>query len=286
MDNKKIPGFFYPGLSFSNNICSYHRINSDGKNNGNILINIKKYANENFRSLLDLSENNHIIKFYCYSKENEFVEFWNMTLTTGWAFKQLEMDNALFNNIKPQAKIHSLDLIKACYFFNQAYIKYNGFFGETISLDFLLTNKKRRLIEIKDSTLNFFEDVNEAIAYGSYHAGYLLLDVYLNFRGVKNEELSFEKIKQQLQGLAKHHGSPGHLLLATLYLNAEQYQQCDDCLQAADSLLTDSDNEIHNSGNSKEQITEKIAQLRELLQLFFSEKNTEIARRTLEMKSI
>jgi Family of unknown function (DUF5630) len=284
------PSFFFQGLSFSNNMCSYHQLNcnSDGKYNKEILTFIKNYAEAYFKSLIDLSKNNDIINHYCYSKENDFIDFWNRALTTGWAFEKLEMDDALFNNMKQQTRIHSLDLIKACYFFHQAYLNYKGnrFSCEINSWDFLLPNWKLRPVEIKDFNTNFFAYINEAIEYGSYHAGYLLLDIYLNFSGTENEELHFEKMEQQLHNLAEQHGSPGYLLLATLYLSAGQYKQCHDCLQNADALLTDSANEIHNSGNSKERITEIIAQLREKSHPSISEKNTESAKTTFGIKLI
>jgi len=113
-DKKSQSAFFLKRRSFHDTLINYHRMNADGKLDEYILNTIQNYAKEDLLNLLELSSEDYpVIHHYCYAEKPLFTHFWDNLLSSGEAFKRLNI--AIEEEILPSPHIHSLDIIKSYY---------------------------------------------------------------------------------------------------------------------------------------------------------------------------
>lgn len=219
--------FFSHDYSFTQSIQALHLNNVEGSRvDEGIAIVIRRYAANNLVALFMLSETNPTIKHYCTSAKALFMQIWK------------DQFEAL--GLKPVANIHPFEALKGYYWYSQAKAIYED------------SKNNDGLPEV------FFNYLNQAINYGDYFAGCLLLQALVDAESVADNIVTVESSFQQLALL---HSTPGYLLLANLYFHAAQYTDCLRAIEKATSLIELSTNEIANSQLTRDQIQASLAEL-------------------------
>jgi hypothetical protein len=147
--------------------------------------------------------------------------------------------------MKVQEKIHSLNLIKGCYWFVRAHAYYKKFLVDGIVSETLL------------------EHLEIALEFDSYHAACLFFDVYVKSRNKNEIEISATQVEITLKRIAELHQTPGHLLLAKFYFHTDKLDQCLDAINLSEKQFDYSAAEIHNTYCSPQEITLMIQQVKE-----------------------
>jgi hypothetical protein len=228
------PHFLYPTRNFSNNIHAYNTYNSEGRFNKNIFDAIRNFAQHFLLQLLDLTTNDEIINAYCYSEMNEMKKFWDELLESGQAFKLLNLPESIGVK-RAQLKIHSLDLIKGYYWFTKASFSADQLGGE---LDI------------------FIALASEAIEYGCYDAGILLLKAFDKNPNKLAVFFQSDELENKYIKLAELYSAPGHLLLAKFYLKTQELDKSQLHLTIARDLAEASQNEFANVNYSAQEFFE------------------------------